>query len=88
MPEPGRNSKTQTGKGNIGGGIDLAPGVAGCPRLARQHTIQDVGEGNAHIQQEEAQPPQRQSLTMRVDEEHKEQRNARQPRQGQAARHS
>src|SRR5262245_39331084 len=77
MPKPGRSSKTQTGKGNIGSGIDLAPDMAGSPCLARQQTIEDIGEGNEHIQQEEAQPPQRQSFAMRVDEEHKKQGSTR-----------
>ena len=68
------------------GGIDLAPDVAGGTCLARQPTIEDIGEGNTHIQQEKARPRMRQSSMMRVDEEPDKQRNTRQPRQGKAAR--
>ena len=86
MPKPGRSSKTQAGKGDIGGRIDLAPDMARCPCLARQPTIEEIREGDTHIQQEKAQPPMLRSCTMRLYEEKKKQRNTRQPRQGEAAR--
>jgi hypothetical protein len=49
MPEPGRSRKAHTGKGNIGGGIDLTPDMARGPCLARQQTIENIGEGYAPI---------------------------------------
>ena len=85
-PEPGRSGKTQAGKGDIGGRIDLAPDMAWCPCLTRQPTIEEIGEGDTHIQQEKAQPPMLWSGTMRLHEEKKKQRNTRQPRQGESAR--
>ena len=84
-PEPGRNGKTQAIKGDIRGRIDLAPAMAGCPGLARQPTIEEIGQGDAHIQQEQACPPSRRSVTMRVDEEPQKQGNCPKPRQGEAA---
>ena len=68
-PKPGRSSKTQAGKGDIGGRIDLAPDMARCPCLARQPTIEEIREGDAHIQQEKAHPPMLRSCTMRLYEE-------------------
>ena len=83
-PEPGRRGKTQAIKGDIRGRIDLAPAMAGCPGLARQPTIEEIGQGDAHIQQEQACPPSRRSVTMRVDEEPQKQGNRPKPRQGEA----
>src|SRR5262245_21348040 len=86
MPEPGCGGKTHAGKGDIGGCIDLTPGMAGGPGLARQPTIEDIGEGDAHIQQEQAHPPPLRSFTLRVDEEPEKQGDTPKPRQGEATR--
>ena len=49
--EPGCHGKTQAGKSNIRGRIDLTPGMAGCSGLTCQPTIQDIRDGDTPIQQ-------------------------------------
>src|SRR5919201_2045920 len=79
LPKPGRSSQTQAGKSDIGERIDLAPDVAWRSCLARQPTIEEIGESDAHIKQEQGHPPKPRSGPLRLHEEKGQQRNTYQP---------